>query len=121
MPIDPVQKAGELIRIVNPTPDREYEGRHATPRDGILSVLRESQSNKLGEFPVVTGVRGTPIERMHQVLADYLSRHDALAGHTKVMLLNLDPVRRLAKIHDENAGVSSDVLQVALEKARTDH
>lgn len=109
--------ADKYLTYVDPSSDGIYSAVHESLREAILSVLYRSQRSNSGEFCVITGAHGTPIERVSQVLADYLKGHNDLNGCQRVSRLSLDAVRRLAKIPGAQPRLPYEALQAAIDQS----
>ena len=117
--MEPLREAMDLAKRVDPTPKRLFAEVHGNLRDDILGELTRVLKFKEARLLVLLGMLGTPLERIDQVLADYLegdhSSHTFLKDFHAVLKINLDSVRQLADQHGSEH--SRSVLNAAFDLA----
>jgi hypothetical protein len=114
-----VNEAAKLIKLVPPTNGKWFADTHSTLREQVLIALERCKKFEIkGDIAVMIGMRGTVIERIEWVLADYLigAGWKPQPRYRTVLHLSLDSVRWLADVYG-TVRIARDVLQATLERA----
>jgi hypothetical protein len=111
-------EARDFVKTVSPTTDKWYTDTHGTLRDEVLNALRRCREyRQRDDIAAMVGMRGTVIERIDQVLADFLSTgRDQLPAYRTVLHVNVDALRGLAEVYGDVI-VPRDVLRLAMKRA----
>jgi hypothetical protein len=98
------QPVDSLATKIEPSKDHRYAHRHAKTIDGILNRLA---FRDVGEFVVCFGLMGSPISRLHKILADVIARGDFLAyraqlgGYKSLFSLDISALRMFSEAEAE--------------------
>lgn len=104
------EKAQELIRLVEPTPAREFRSRHPVATGNLLSVLSKAATSS--EIPIAVGRRGSPLGELEHVLADCIASGNFTGPH--------EPLNRYKAVYRLDArvlpGLAKNPMELAPDK-----